>query len=95
VGEPENIHLTLKFFGNIEEARIEPIVKSIEEPTRATSPFTLRVRGIAAFPHLKNPRVIWMGLLDEGGSLFLFQKRLEKELEKLGFEREQDLFKLT
>jgi len=89
---PENIHLTLKFFGNIEESRVESIVKSIEEPTRTTPPFTLRVRGTGAFPHLKNPRVIWMGLLDEGGSLVLFQKRLENELEKIGFELEHRPF---
>lgn len=85
---PEKIHLTLKFFGNIEESRIEPIVKSIEEPTRTTSPFILTARGVGAFPHLKNPRVIWMALLDEKEVLISFQKRLEKELEKIGFEPE-------
>ena len=36
---PEKIHLTLKFFGNIEESRIEPIVKSIEGPIQTTPPF--------------------------------------------------------
>jgi 2'-5' RNA ligase len=41
---PEKIHLTLKFFGNIEESRIDPIFKSIEESIQNTLPFSLKVR---------------------------------------------------
>ena len=84
----ERIHLTLKFFGNINESRIEPIVKSIEGLIQTTPPFPLRVTGIGAFPHLRNPRVIWIGLLDEKDILIPFQKRIEAELEKIEFEPE-------
>jgi len=89
---PEKIHLTLKFFGNIDESRIDPIVKSIEGPTQTISPFSLKVRGVSAFPHLKNPRVIWMGLVDGKEVLVSFQKQLEKELEKIGFGPEERAF---
>jgi RNA 2',3'-cyclic 3'-phosphodiesterase len=89
---PEKIHLTLKFFGNIDESRIEPIVKSIAGATPTTSPFPLRLKGIGAFPNIKNPRVIWIGLLDEKEVLVSFQKRLETELEKIGFEPEKRPF---
>jgi 2'-5' RNA ligase len=89
---PEKIHLTLKFFGNIDESRIEPIVKSIEGPTRVTSPIPLKVRGVGAFPHVKNPRVIWMGLVDGKGVLVDFQMQVERELEKIGFEPEERTF---
>ena len=89
---PEKIHLTLKFFGNIDESRIDPIVKSIERPIQTISPFSLKVRGVGAFPHLKNPRVIWMGLVDGKEVLVSFQKQLEKELEKIGFEPEERAF---
>jgi RNA 2',3'-cyclic 3'-phosphodiesterase len=85
---PEKIHLTLKFFGNIDESRIEPIVKSIQGPIRTTVPFPLRVKGIGGFPNVKNPRVIWMGMVDEKEVLASFQKELETELEKIGFEPE-------
>ncbi len=88
----ERIHLTLKFFGNINESRIEPLVKSIEGQIWATVPFPLRVKGIGAFPHLKNPRVIWIGLLDEKEVLISFQKRIEAELEKIEFEPEDRPF---
>ncbi|OGP89725.1 MAG: 2'-5' RNA ligase [Deltaproteobacteria bacterium RBG_16_48_10] len=89
---PERIHLTLKFFGNIEEARIEPILKAIENAVHNTPVFSLGAKGIGAFPHWKNPRVIWMGLIDGKGVLVPFQKELETELEKIGFEPEGRAF---
>lgn len=89
---PGNIHVTLKFFGNIEESRIDPIVKSIEELIHSTSAFRLWVRGMGAFPYLKNPRVIWMGLVDEHNILGPFQNRMEALLENIGFERESRAF---
>ena len=89
---PEKIHLTLKFFGNIEESRIDPIFKSIEEPIRNTLPFSLKVRGLGAFPNLKNPRVIWMGLVDGREVLISFQKQIETQLEKIGFQPEDRPF---
>jgi 2'-5' RNA ligase len=89
---PEKIHLTLKFFGNIEDSRIDPIFKSIEEPIRNTLPFSLKVRGVGAFPHLKNPRVIWMGLVDGREVLIAFQKQIETQLEKIGIQPEDRPF---
>jgi RNA 2',3'-cyclic 3'-phosphodiesterase len=90
---PEKIHLTLKFFGNIEETEVDAIVKAIESPIHSASPFRLDVRAMGAFPHLKNPRVIWMGLVDEKGVLAPLQKQIEAELEKIGFETEKRAFK--
>jgi 2'-5' RNA ligase len=85
---PDRIHLTLKFFGNIDELKIDPIAKSMGGLTHALSPFPLKVRALGAFPHFKNPRVIWVGLVDGKEVLTSFQKELEKELEKIGFEPE-------
>ncbi len=89
---PGKIHLTLKFFGNIEESRVDLILKSIEEPIRNTLPFSLKVRGVGAFPSLKNPRVIWMGLVDGKEVLVSFQKQMESQLEKIGFQPEDRPF---
>jgi len=86
------IHLTLKFFGNIEESRVDPIFKTIEEVTRNTPPFSFKVRGVGAFPHLKNPRVIWMGLVDGRETLISFQKQIETQLEEIGFQPEDRPF---
>jgi len=89
---PEKIHLTLKFFGNIEESKIQPIVKSIEGLIQTTPPFSLRVKGMGAFPQLKNPRVIWMGLTNGKENVISLQQRLEVLLEKIGFKAEDRPF---
>jgi 2'-5' RNA ligase len=89
---PEKIHLTLKFFGNIEESRIDSIFKSIEESVQNTLPFSLKVRGVGAFPQMKNPRVIWMGLVNGSEALISLQKQIEDQLEKIGFQPEDRPF---
>lgn len=89
---PENIHLTLKFFGNIEKGTVGPIIESIDEPARATPPFFIKVHGVGAFPSSKNPRVIWMGLREGKEVLISFQRWLEKEIEKIGFRPEDRPF---
>jgi len=89
---PEKIHLTLKFFGNIKESRVDPIFESIRKPIWTTLPFSLKVRGVGAFPHLKNPRVIWMGLADGKEMLISLQKQIEDRLERIGFEPEDRPF---
>ncbi|MGA2517585.1 MAG: RNA 2',3'-cyclic phosphodiesterase [Thermodesulfobacteriota bacterium] len=89
---PEKIHLTLKFFGNIEESRIDSIFKSIEEPVRNIPPFSLKVQGIGAFPSMKSPRVIWMGLVNGSQILISLQKEIETPLEKIGFQSEDRPF---
>lgn len=90
---PEKIHLTLKFFGNIEEPRIDSILKSIKEPARNTLPFSLKARGVGAFPSMKSPRVIWMGLVNGSEILTSFQKEIEAQLEKIGFQPEDRPFR--
>ena len=89
---PGKIHLTLKFFGNIEEEAIERIVKAVEGPCHAVSPFSLRAKGIGTFPHWKNPRVIWVGLIDGGDILIPLQKQVEMEMQRIGFEPEGRAF---
>jgi 2'-5' RNA ligase len=90
---PEKIHLTLKFFGNIEGSRIDSIFKSIEEPVRGTQPFSLKVQGVGAFPSMKSPRVIWMGLVNGSQILTSLQKEIEAQLEKIGFQPEDRPFR--
>jgi 2'-5' RNA ligase len=55
-------------------------------------PFSLKVRGVGAFPNLKNPRVIWMGLMEGREVLVSIQKKIETQLEKAGFQPEDRPF---
>lgn len=83
--KPENIHLTLKFLGEIEEGRREQIFLSLKEVTSKYSPFDVVIKGLGCFPRIENPRVIWVGMTCEGDELFSLQKDVETCLNKLGF----------
>ena len=85
---PEGIHLTLKFFGEVDPDRIEGITHKMEEAVRETGPFTIGIRGGGGFPNARNPRVIWIGVDDPSGELKKVQARVEESMEELGFTRE-------
>ena len=60
--EPDNLHLTLKFLGDVEEGQIEALKQSLTETVRGSSPFSIHLEGIGAFPRTTSPRVIWVGV---------------------------------
>ena len=90
---PGKIHLTLKFFGNIEESQVDTITKSIEPLIAVIPHFSVEVRGMGAFPNIRNPRVIWIGLVDERQVLVPLQKQLESTLGTIGFQAEDRPFR--
>ena len=59
---PENLHLTLHFFGETEQENLEKIRVSMLSVKRCHRPFLVDVIGLGAFPSLRRPRVIWLGL---------------------------------
>jgi len=90
---PENIHLTLKFLGNIEGAQIDDVVSGIRSSVKGLAPFQLQVGYAGAFPNISFPRVLWVGVTDdESGSLKALQADLSKNLAHIGFENEQERF---
>lgn len=88
----ENIHVTLKFLGNISPTRVDGIVNVIKELSREFEPFKLEISGIGAFPNLKRPRVLWVGLGGDIDRLQALQASLEEKLVRLGFAREPRTF---
>ncbi|MFH1148322.1 MAG: RNA 2',3'-cyclic phosphodiesterase, partial [Pseudomonadota bacterium] len=89
---PRGIHLTLKFLGYVEEKMIEPIAVALEGATAGQESLTLKAECIGAFPSLKNPRVVWVGVGGETERLSLIQQRIEEALLKLGFPKEDRPF---
>ncbi len=83
----EQVHLTLKFLGDTEEALVPRLVEAMRRSAEGIAPFTVRVAGTGAFPNLRRMRVLWVGL--EGGQpLVEIARRLEAETEPLGYPRE-------
>lgn len=68
---PEGIHLTFHFLGEIEESGVPGLAEMLQEAGSACRPFTCQARGLGAFPNLHRPRVFWAGLEtgDEAGKL--------------------------
>lgn len=89
---PENIHLTLKFLGELEEAKIPEILHCLKELASKITPFIIRISGTGAFPGLKSPRVVWVGVKEDTGELARLAKTIENDLAKLGFPKENREF---
>ena len=90
--DPALIHLTLRFLGDVEEARIPAVVDALQQAGGAAVPFELRIAGVGAFPDLRRPRVIWAGAeetgkagLLEGSVLRGLSAAVEEACRHLGF----------
>ncbi len=57
-----NIHLTLKFLGEVEGSKLSAISQVIEAECKGRQPFEISARDVGAFPNLRRPRVIWVGV---------------------------------
>lgn len=88
----ENLHLTLKFLGEIEESRAALVSAAAARAAGESQPFGLTVEGAGAFPPRGAPRVLWLGVRDESGGLARLHGRLEAECAAAGFEREERPF---
>jgi 2'-5' RNA ligase len=81
--EPKNIHVTLRFLGNITTPMVEKIFEQMEKTQFI--PFDARIFGIGAFPSSRNPRVLWAGITEGGDQLRSIFNQLEPRLCALGF----------
>ncbi len=90
---PENIHLTLKYLGEITVEDVRAAKHVIREVARRQSTFSLEARGLGAFPTVKKARVLWSGIHGDVGRLNDLWKNLERALGGIGFEPEQHTFR--
>jgi 2'-5' RNA ligase len=88
----EKFHCTLRFLGNVERSRLGSIEHQIESAASETPPISLRYSGIGFFPDRMNPRVIWIGIREEGEDLARLQEQISGGLSALGFDREKRPF---
>jgi len=73
----EHFHLTLKFLGQVEAQRVAALSKQLERACQDFSPLPLRAERVGAFPDVRFPRVIWVGLKDDAGGLPQLQAAVE------------------
>ena len=90
---PANIHMTLKFLGQVPASDIETIGRSVMEAARGRGPIVLSVRGVGVFPGVRKPRVAWVGLNDPDGGLLCLHQELETRMSSVGYPAEERPFK--
>ena len=90
---PASLHVTLKFIGEVEAARVEALSRAAEAAVEGFAPFRLSVEEAGTFPPRGPARVLWLGVRDESGGLTRLQRRLEEECAAAGFTRESRAFK--
>ena len=90
--DPDGIHLTLKFLGNVAADKIESVIRAMEEAARDVSPFQLKVGGLGVFPNLRQVRVVWVGTTGDVDKLTRLQQNIEAYVAPLGFPTESRSF---
>ncbi len=89
--KPENIHLTLKFLGEIEQDLVKKIHPVLDDIAQKNSAFSLYLSELGAFPKLQYPRVIWIGLTNDR-QVSEIAEDLEKRMLKIGLPAESRPF---
>ena len=82
---PSSIHLTLKFLGDVDVNKVQFLSEALSEASKGITPFQLNLEKSGAFPNLRNPRVIWVGLAGDIDTLGKLQQNIENALNPLGF----------
>jgi len=86
------LHATLRFLGDTDERLVPRIRASLEGIAAATPPCTVTYRSFGCFPERNNPRVIWIGVENPGGTLRRLNAEIEHSVRVIGFEPEDREF---
>ncbi|RMF45051.1 MAG: RNA 2',3'-cyclic phosphodiesterase [Anaerolineae bacterium] len=88
---PENIHLTLKFLGDVSVKNLPLVKDALRQEAAGRKAFAISAGGLGAFPQPNRPRVLWVGV-EAPDELFALQRNIEAHMERLGYERDSRPF---
>lgn len=86
--ETENLHFTLKFFGEVDEDKIGQITTAIDGKIKNYEHFRIKIKGMGVFPNEKYIRVLWLGM-DNFKPFSNLQRDLDEDFHKMGFKKEK------
>lgn len=89
---PDGIHLTLKFLGNVADARLADIKSGLAQAVVGIEPFALRVEGRGAFPNSRRPEVVWLSVGGQTARLTELFRNVENAMTELGWAPEPRAF---
>jgi RNA 2',3'-cyclic 3'-phosphodiesterase len=82
--EPENIHITMRFLGDITLKMVDQVFGEMQKIQ--FKPFPVHIYGLGVFPSLGNPRVLWAGIMEGAVQLKNVFEQLEPKIQGLGFQ---------
>ena len=85
--ERENIHFTLKFFGDITNQMKDEIIKIMEKVEG--KPFKVQIENVGVFPKIQFPRVIWVGVTEGAKEMLQIFNQLNPHFVELGFKKDK------
>jgi 2'-5' RNA ligase len=88
---PQNVHLTLKFLGDVSPANLERLAETLKAEVANHETFTLSVGGLGAFPTPNRARILWVGL-EAPAALMALLRGIEAATASLGFPAEDRPF---
>ena len=90
--KPDNIHLTLKFFGNISQQQVLRASQAAARAVEGLRSSTIHIEGAGSFPPRGPAKVLWIGISDPAGTLIQLQQKFDSECEREGFPKEARAF---
>jgi RNA 2',3'-cyclic 3'-phosphodiesterase len=90
--QPQHLHLTLQFLGDITTSQLEKAVDATEEVAATETAFSITFAGLGAFPSAAAPRVVWVGVTDGAPRVGALAERLGRALRARHFRLEERPF---
>ena len=81
---PEQLHLTLRFLGNVPADRLDDLTAALRRACARTAPFQLALEGAGCFPNTQSPRVVWIGIQGDLEPLRQLQEQIGQETKNFG-----------
>jgi RNA 2',3'-cyclic 3'-phosphodiesterase len=88
----DQLHVTLKFLGEVDQARLKQVCDIVAQTSREIPPFQIRLTELGGFPSSRSPRVLWCGIDDPAGSCARWVSLADPKFVALGFEAETRAF---
>lgn len=86
--EPQNIHITLKFLGDVQEDKINDIEQIMKDSVKEIEPFTIKLSETGVFPNQNYIRVVWIGIKD-AETIETIARSIDERLSQLDFKKEK------
>ncbi len=88
--EPENLHVTLLFLGEVDDREVPDVCRAVMDRCAGIDAFTMTVAGVGCFGSPRRPRIVWAGLTEGGPEMAALHDALEPPLLELRCYRRED-----